>query len=106
MKYIWITQKGDYLNVDEIDNVYHLRNIIKMLMRNSATSKDNKVNKDFVLHGDMAQHFNDQQDEGDERSERFMGHPEDECYPSERFVDKHEFIPESDNYDLKDQGDR
>lgn len=37
MKYIWKTKKGEELDVDTIENIYHLRNIVKMLMRDSNT---------------------------------------------------------------------
>jgi hypothetical protein len=52
MKYIWVTRDGRKLNVDEITDVNHLRNIVKMLMRGDCS---------FVsLNGDMAQsHFDD-----------------------------------------------
>ena len=60
MTYIWTTKDGKELNVDEITDVNHLRNIVKMLMRNAQPKK-----KEFKLNGDMANLFNDSMEDYD-----------------------------------------
>lgn len=61
--YIWKTKDGKELNVDEITDVNHLRNIIKLLMRNNHNRKQRnerkkEIKQKFTLHGDMANQFN------------------------------------------------
>jgi hypothetical protein len=63
MNYTWTTRDGRKLDVDSINDVNHLRNIIKMMMRNERQLLDavNKSNsKSFSLNGDMAQFSIDQ----------------------------------------------
>jgi len=63
MNYTWTTRDGRKLDVDTITDVNHLRNIIKMMMRNERQLLDavNKSNsKSFSLNGDMAQFSIDQ----------------------------------------------
>jgi len=68
----WTTRDNRKLNVNEITDVNHLQNILKMFMRrdrstvekyNALVDKYNALNgRSFVsLNGDMAQFFNDQQ---------------------------------------------
>jgi hypothetical protein len=62
-QYTWTTRDGRKLDVDTITDVQHLRNIIKMMMRNeqrllNAVNKSN--GKSFSLNGDMAQFSIDQ----------------------------------------------
>jgi len=62
-QYVWTTRDGRKLDVDSITDVQHLRNIIKMMMRNERQLLDavNKSNgKSFSLNGDMAQFSIDQ----------------------------------------------
>lgn len=75
MKEYWTTADNRRLDVDEITDVNHLRNIVKMLMRrdrstvekyNALVDKYNVLNgRSFVsLNGDMAQsHFDDCQND-------------------------------------------
>ena len=76
MKEYWTTADNRKLDVDEITDVNHLRNIVKMLMRrdrstvekyNALVDKYNaSTGRSFVsLNGDMAQFFNDQQQDRD-----------------------------------------
>ena len=60
MTYIWTTKDGKQLNVDEITDVNHLRNIVKMLIRNAQPKKER-----FKLNGDMANFFNDSMEDHD-----------------------------------------
>jgi hypothetical protein len=51
--YYWLTKDGQKINVDDMD-VNHLRNTLKMILRNiKASEKKNKPK--FELHGDIAQ---------------------------------------------------
>ena len=53
--YYWITKDGQKINVDDMD-VNHLRNTLKMIIRNiEAVEKKNKSKFKFELHGDIAQ---------------------------------------------------
>ena len=53
--YYWITKDGQKINVDNMD-VNHLRNTLKMIIRNiEAVEKKNKSKFKFELHGDIAQ---------------------------------------------------
>jgi hypothetical protein len=61
--YIWKTKTGQELDVDKITDINHLRNIIKLLMRNNHNRKKRNERKKelkekFTLHGDMANQFN------------------------------------------------
>jgi hypothetical protein len=50
--YYWMTKDGQKINVDDMD-VNHLRNTLKMILRNiEASEKKNKPK--FELHGDIA----------------------------------------------------
>ncbi len=51
----WKMRDGKLISVDEMD-INHLRNVLKMIIRNSTNAKP-KV--EFKLNGDMAQSFND-----------------------------------------------
>jgi hypothetical protein len=53
--YYWITKDGQKINVDNMD-VNHLRNTLKMIIRNiEAVERKNKSKFKFELHGDIAQ---------------------------------------------------
>jgi len=76
MQYYWTTRDGRKMDVDTITDVNHLRNIVKMLMRrdrkvverhNALVDKYNALNgRSFVsLNGEMAQFFNDGQQDRD-----------------------------------------
>ena len=62
--YYWITKDGKKINVDDMD-VNHLRNTLKMIIRNiEAVEKKNKSKFKFELHGDIAQdHIAQMEDE-------------------------------------------
>lgn len=63
--YYWTTKSGEKINVDDMD-IEHLRNALKMIIRNSQ-SKENK----FSLNGDMANYFNEQMEEFEYYDEQF-----------------------------------
>ena len=51
--YYWMTKDGQKINVDDM-SISHLRNTLKMIIRNiEASEKKNKPK--FELHGDIAQ---------------------------------------------------
>jgi hypothetical protein len=53
--YYWTMKNGQKINVDDMD-VSHLRNTLKMILRNiEAAEKKNKSKYKFELHGDIAQ---------------------------------------------------
>jgi len=54
-KVYWTMQNGEKISVDDMD-ITHLRNTLKMLIRNSQ-----KREKRIGLNGDIAQMFNDDQ---------------------------------------------
>ena len=51
--YYWTMKNGQKINVDDMD-VNHLRNTLKMILRNIEAS-ENKSKPKFELHGDIAQ---------------------------------------------------
>lgn len=58
--YYWVTRKGENINVDDMD-IKHLRNTLKMIIKNNQPKQKNKI--EFNLRGDMANQFNEQQEE-------------------------------------------
>ena len=54
MEYYWVTRTGKEIKVDDM-SIEHLRNTLKMLIRNSAT-----LTKTIQIHGDIAQSMIDQ----------------------------------------------
>jgi len=63
-KYYWTQKNGCKIDVDTMD-INHLRNTLKMIIRNleNAELKSKKITKTrpkFVLRGEMANDFNDQ----------------------------------------------
>jgi Lhr-like helicase len=62
--YYWITKDGRKINVDDMD-VQHLRNTLKMIIRNiEAVEKKEKSKFKFELHGEIAQdHLAQMEDE-------------------------------------------
>ena len=67
----WTMKNGQKISVDDMD-INHLRNTLKMIIRNNEEAR--KTNKDtpFNLNGDMAQFFNDEQDGSLKINEEFM----------------------------------
>ena len=62
--YYWTMKNGQKINVDDMD-VSHLRNTLKMILRNiEAAEKKNKPKYKFELHGDIARdHIAQMEDE-------------------------------------------
>lgn len=58
--YYWVTREGESINVDDMD-ITHLRNTLKMIIRNNQPKQKKKI--EFTLNGDMANQFNEQQEE-------------------------------------------
>jgi hypothetical protein len=58
----WTTKSGTRINVDHMD-LNHLRNTLKMIIRNNVVKKD--VTSSFKLNGDIAQQYIDEQSEED-----------------------------------------
>ena len=54
----WKMRNGNLIDVDDMD-INHLRNTLKMLIRNSQTANKPVPPPKFELKGDMAQLFND-----------------------------------------------
>jgi hypothetical protein len=55
----WKQRNGVLISVDEMD-INHLRNVLKMIIKNSNKRKvQQKETKQFKLNGDAAQMFND-----------------------------------------------
>ena len=67
MTLYWTTKEGKKINVDDMSDS-HVRNAFKMMLRNIELQKQ-KARKDFkyltgfTLNGDMAQQFNDAQED-------------------------------------------
>ena len=47
----WKKKNGEFINIDSMD-LNHLRNTLKMIVKN------NQKNKEFKLNGDMAEDYN------------------------------------------------
>ena len=59
----WKMRNGRLISVDDMD-INHLRNVLKMIIRNreKAIQAKPKVKVKFKLNGDMAEFFNEEQD--------------------------------------------
>jgi len=57
MEYIWTTREGKKINVDDMD-INHLRNSLKMCMRNIKVLRAQTKPK-FQVHGEIAQEHAD-----------------------------------------------
>lgn len=57
MEYIWTTKEGKKINVDDMD-INHLRNSLKMCMRNIKALR-NQAKPKFQVHGEIAQEHAD-----------------------------------------------
>ena len=53
----WKQLNGELISIDDMD-INHLRNVLKMIVRNSNKQKALTKKKDFKLNGDMANEFN------------------------------------------------
>jgi len=59
-KYYWTQKNGQQIDVDSMD-VNHLRNVVKMILRNlEKIEAKEKQKQKFQLHGDIANDLNDQ----------------------------------------------
>lgn len=58
MKTYWKMRNGNLIDVDEMD-IDHLRNALKMVIRNSQIAKKPAPKHQFELKGEMSQLFND-----------------------------------------------
>lgn len=65
--YYWTTKTGEKINVDDMD-LTHLRNTLKMIIRN-IENQPKRV--DFKLNGDIANDFNDKMEEFEYYDEQF-----------------------------------
>ena len=65
--YYWTTKSGEKINVDEMD-ITHLRNTLKMIIRN-VENQPKRIN--FKLNGDIANDFNDKMEEFEYYDEQF-----------------------------------
>jgi len=76
MKVYWTTKDGTKLDVDDM-SPEHIKNAFKMLLRNIEAKKEDKKARPYIieLNGDMAQQFNDAQDD------YFFGDDCDDSYP-------------------------
>jgi hypothetical protein len=65
----WKQLNGKLISVDDMDE-NHLRNVLKMIIRNN---QKNKLQPKFTLNGDMANEFHESylSDEDDDRFETF-----------------------------------
>ena len=65
----WKQKDGTLINVDDMSED-HVRNTLKMILRNierkrleAVRNRINSIRADFKINGDMAQQFNDQQEQ-------------------------------------------
>ncbi|HRT02552.1 MAG TPA: hypothetical protein P5513_01270, partial [Candidatus Diapherotrites archaeon] len=54
----WKMRNGKLISVDDMD-INHLRNVLKMIIRNHEKAIQAKPKVEFKFNGDMAQEFND-----------------------------------------------
>jgi len=73
----WTMANGQKISVDDMD-IQHLRNTLKMLIRNIEKAKSKKSQTKVEIHGEIAQDIIDQgmMNElcDDETYEKFYGH--------------------------------
>jgi hypothetical protein len=55
----WTMRDGTKISVDDMD-INHLRNTLKMIIRNQVRVKPAPVKPKFEIHGDIAQNFIEQ----------------------------------------------
>lgn len=69
----WTMRNGQKINVDDMD-VNHLRNTLKMIIRNQERVQVSKpVKPKFELHGEIAQNFLEQMLEEDYSNDEWYG---------------------------------
>lgn len=56
-KIYWTMRSGQKIDIDEM-SIDHLRNTLKMIVRNIEASHRKHEKKPFTLNGDMANEFN------------------------------------------------
>lgn len=73
----WTMKNGQKISVDDMD-VQHLRNTLKMIIRNIEKTQSKRSQAKFEIHGEIAQDIIDQGmiDElcDDETFEKYYGH--------------------------------
>lgn len=72
----WKQANGKLVSVDEMDT-NHLRNVLKMIIKNSQKAQ---ITKEFTLNGDMANEFNDSFEYNDLSESIDIGNNELGCY--------------------------
>ena len=74
-KVYWKQRNGNLIDIDDMD-IEHLRNTLKLVLRNRETVikriVESKSKRKFKLQGDMANEFNKSQYENDEYDESLM----------------------------------
>lgn len=62
----WTMRDGQKIDIDQM-SLEHLRNTLKMIVRNNERRR--MLSSTFKLNGDIAQDFNDMQDDIDEEND-------------------------------------
>ena len=62
----WTMRDGQKIDIDEM-SLSHLRNTLKMIVRNNERRR--MLSATFKLNGDIAQNFNEMQDDIDEEND-------------------------------------
>ena len=73
-KVYWKQRNGELIDIDDMD-INHLRNTLKLVLRNRQTVIKQIVKskrQSFTLHGDMANEFNRSQYENEEYDDSLL----------------------------------
>lgn len=62
--YYWKQKNGKLISVDDMTED-HLRNVLKLIIRNSQLIEQKKKTNEFTLNGEIAQMMNDMYEEDD-----------------------------------------
>ena len=64
----WKMRDGKLISIDDMD-INHLRNVLKMIIKNGQKAKALKLKPEFKMNGDMANEFHESHmsDEDDDR---------------------------------------
>lgn len=73
MKYYWKQGDGTKIDVDKM-SITHLRNVLKLIMRQSQKKPVFRKECVFKLEGDMAQGFNKAMEDDEEQDYSFLNH--------------------------------
>jgi len=79
--YYWTMQNGRKINVDDMD-ITHLRNVLKMILRNIEAQKaliaqTSRKKHHIELNGDMAQQFHETYFADQQQADEFFDDDED-----------------------------